>query len=116
MDFPILVTGELIQNSSVRSLPSFAIEHFYEGHSRQTQLRTSADRTLWRLTYRNLIGQEAMRLRKFFESLDAAESFSFTDPWTQVAHPNCRMAAPQLILNCDKDNRFTIEMEIENAD
>ncbi len=115
MDFPILISGEQVQSSAIRSEPAQHIEHFFEGDSRQAQLRTNADRKTWRLSYQNLIGEEAMRLRAFFEGLSAEEEFSFTDPWTGIAYPNCRIAEPRLQLACDKDGRFSAQLEIENA-
>lgn len=115
MDFPILITGEQVQSSAIRSQPAQHFEYFFEGDSRQAQLRANSDRKSWRLSYQNLIGEEAMRLRAFFEGLTAEEEFSFTDPWTGTAYPNCRIANPRLQLACDKDGRFSAQLEIENA-
>ena len=115
MDFPILISGEQVQSSAIRSEPAQHIEYFFEGDSRQAQLRTNADRKMWRLSYQNLIGEEAMRLRAFFEGLSYEAEFSFTDPWTGTAYPNCRILNNRLQLACDKDGRFTAQLEIENA-
>lgn len=115
MDFPILISGEQVQSSAIRSEPAQHLEHFFEGDLRQAHLRTNADRKTWRLRYTNLIGQEAMRLRAFFEGLSVEEEFSFTDPWTSVAYPNCRIANSRLQLACDKDGRYSAQLEIENA-
>lgn len=115
MDFPILISGEQVQSSAIRSEPAQHIEHFFEGDLRQAQLRTNSDGTTWQLSYQNLIGEEAMRLRAFFEGLTVEEEFSFTDPWTGTAYPNCRIANPRLQIACDKDGRFSAQLEIENA-
>jgi hypothetical protein len=115
MDFPILISGEQAQSSAIRSEPAQHLEHFFEGDFRQTQLRTTADRKSWRLTYRNLIGAEAMRLRAFFEGLSVEEVFAFTDPWTNVVYPNCRIANSRLQMTCDIDGRYFAQLEIENA-
>jgi hypothetical protein len=116
MNFPILITGEQVQSSAVRSEPALHIEHFFEGYTRQAHLRSNGDRKLWRLRYSNLLAEEAMRLRSFLESLSIEEQFSFTDPWTGTAHPHCRIANSRLTLTCDKDGRYSAQLEIENAD
>lgn len=115
MEFPLLISGELVQSSAVRSDSAQHREYFFEGYSRQAQRHTSVDQRLWRLNYANLSPAEAMRLRAFFEALPVDGEFSFTDPWTTTVYPNCRLASPALSLTCDKDNRYTAQLEIENA-
>lgn len=115
MEFPILISGVLAQTSAVRYTPSIHIEHFFEGYTRQSQLRTDASPMNWRLNYSNLTPEEAMRLRTFFEALPVDGTFSFVDPWTGLEYPDCRLANPRLDLACDRDHRFSAQLEIENA-
>lgn len=115
MNFPLLITGERVQASAVRSEPAQYNEYFYEGYSRQTQMRSGLDLRYWQLVYTNLTPEEAMSLRAFFEALPAGGTFAFTDPWTGEEFAECRLAEPSLDLSCDKDNRYRAELEVEYA-
>ncbi len=115
MNFPLLITGERVQSSAVRSETAQYIEHYFEGFNRQTHLTTEADLKTWRLVYTNLFPEEAMTLRSFFEALPVGGEFTFTDPWTGVVYNNCRLADPRLTLHCDKDNRYSAHIEVEHA-
>ena len=90
--------------------------HTFAGLTRQTQRWTEADRRIWRLRFQNLLGDEAMRLRAFFESLPLQGLFAFSDPWTETAYPNCRIRDARIEIACDLDGRYTVNLEIENAD
>lgn len=116
MEFPLLSSGELIQASTVRSQPLQHLEHIFAGFSRQTHRTTNADRKSWRLRYEKLNAEESMRLRGFFEALPIEGLFSFTDPWTAVVYPNCRIRDYHLSFTCDRDGRYSAELEVQNAD
>ena len=115
MDFPLLITGERVQSSAIRQLPAQHIEHFFEGYHRQAHLRSDANHTIWQLRYSKLNASEAMQLRSFFEAQPIGGQFDFTDPWTGVVYTDCRFATPRLELSCDRDNRYSAQVEIENA-
>ena len=116
MQFPTLSSGQLVQSTTVRSQPLQHWEHTFAGLARQTQRWTEADRRIWRLRFQNLLGDEAMRLRAFFESLPLQGLFSFRDPWTETAYPNCRIRDARIEIACDMDGRYAVNLEIENAD
>jgi hypothetical protein len=115
MEFPTLISGELVQSSATRLAPAQHLEHYFAGYSRQSQRRTDANQLVWKLQYSALTPDEATRLRAFFEALPVGGEFDFRDPWTGVLHTDCRLATPRLELLCDKDNRYSAAMEIENA-
>ena len=116
MNFPLLSSGELVQASTILSQPLQHLEHTFAGFSRQTHQKTNADRKSWRLRYEKLNADESMALRQFFEALPMEGLFSFTDPWTAVEYPNCRIRDYRLGLTCDRDGRFSADLEVENAD
>lgn len=116
MNFPILSSGELVQATTIRSQPLQHLEHIFAGFSRQTHRITNSDRKSWRLRYEQLNAEESMALRGFFEHLPIEGLFSFTDPWTDVEYPNCRIRNYRLSLTCDRDGRYSAELEVENAD
>ena len=116
MNFPILSSGELVQSTAIRSQPLQHLEHIFAGFSRQTHRKTNSDRKSWRLRYEQLNAEESMALRAFFESLPIEGLFLFTDPWTAVDYPNCRIRNYRLSLACDRDGRYSAEIEVENAD
>ncbi len=116
MQFPTLSSGQLVQSTTVRSQPLQRWDHLFAGLGRQVHRWTAADRRVWRLRYENLNGDEAMRLRAFFESLPIQGLFTFKDPWTDTDFQHCRIREAGLGIECDRDGRYNVEMEIENAD
>lgn len=115
MTFPTLISGELAQSSAVRSQPVLHKMSLFEGFSRQSHRVSDLDQRSWQLNYSNLTPQEALRLRNFFEALPVGGVFEFTDPWTNQLYATCRFATPRLLLSCDRDNRYSAQLEIENA-
>ena len=116
MTFPTLSSGQLVQSSTVRSQPLQHWEHNFAGLVRQTQRWTNADRRVWRLNYKNLNGEEAMSLRAFYESLPIQGLFHFKDPWTEIDYPRCRIRGAKIVIACDTEGRYIVELELENAD
>ncbi|WP_031498581.1 hypothetical protein [Bryobacter aggregatus] len=116
MTFPTLISGQLVQSSTVRSQPIQHWEHLFAGLGRQTQRWTNSDRRSWRLSYRALNGDEAMRLRAFYESIPLQGLFHFQDPWTGTDYPHCRIRDGRMVMSCDAHGRYTVDLEIENAD
>lgn len=116
MKFPVLISGQLAQYSATRSTPAQHLELFFEGYTRQTHRITSVPMRTWRLAYSNLLPEEALRLRAFFESLPVNGEFEFTDPWTGEVFTTCRLANDRLTLTCDADNRYAALVEVEYAE
>lgn len=115
MTFPTLISGELAQSSAVRSQPAMHSTSFFEGFSRQAHRISDLDHRSWQLNYTNLTAAEAFQLRNFFESLPVGGVFEFTDPWTSELYTTCRIASPRMSISCDRDNRYSVQLEIENA-
>lgn len=115
MQFPILQSGVIVQDWADRlAYPSHA-EYEFGGMRRQTIRESSGTRIVWRLRYRNLLSEEAMRLRSFVEALPSNDVFEFTDPWTGTVWEKCRLGAAPLVLRCEGDLRWAASLEVENA-
>jgi|GEM_PF-1099619 len=115
MTFPNLISGELAQSSAVRTQPAKHSAALFEGFSRQSHRISDLDHRSWHLNYTNLTAEEAFQLRNFFEAVPVGGVFEFTDPWTSQLFTTCRMASPRLSMSCDRDNRYSVQLEIENA-
>ncbi len=76
------IDGELrIQYHSYKSLPSQHQNARFLSSEHQSSLRHDKFVQVWALHYVSLKAYEANKLRSFYESMPALQSFEFTDPW-----------------------------------
>ena len=88
--FPALRTSALAQYPLERA-SSFAVESLqFLDFSRQVYRDGTTPKGRWIVSLENLDESEIATLKGFFEQQKGRwGTFSFTDPWDQVAHPNC---------------------------
>lgn len=115
MTFPQLISGQLAQYSARRSEPSRHREHFFLGGDRQAHSISNQPLLVWQLRYSGLNDAEARAFRSFFESLAVAEDFDFIDPWTGETFNSCRLASPAIDFIVDRDQRYSLTLEVQHA-
>ncbi len=115
MQFPLLQSGVTAQDWADKLETPSHSEYWLGGLKRQAIRNSAGAKLVWRLRYRNLLSEEAMKLRTFVESMPADGVFDFTDPWTGTQWESCRLGSSPFILQCDVNFRWMASVEVENA-
>ena len=98
-DFPQLKTGAVVQYPAERER-HYATRalRFVDGNEQRYREYPNMLRR-WQIRLDLLDESEAARLENFFRtSQGAAGTFTFTDPWTGVAHVNCSFETEELAM------------------
>jgi hypothetical protein len=97
-NFPLLSTGAIAQHPVSRAA-TYATEviQFLDGSQQRCMMRGKLLRR-WQLSLSQLSDQELLAIEQFFDSAQGNFGlFTFTDPLTGSAVPNCRLQNPSVI-------------------
>ena len=111
--FPPLRTGAIAQYPLARELRQTAeIVTFLDGSEQSYRSMPSA-RCRWMIRLELLDDAEAARLRAFFEQQKGRwGTFSFTDPWTGIAHTQCSFETDTFPHTQDGEGRNAVQLVI----
>ena len=103
--FPKLKTGAVMQYPASRSVEGATqVFRFVDGSEQRFRQRLVARR--WVIRLERLDEEELQRLEEFFGSVQGrAGSFSFTDPWDDVAHDDCSLEGDEMVVEVSGEMR-----------
>lgn len=112
-NFPLLQTGAVTQYpGAISSSQPVAIVRFLDASDQRWRLQAKALRS-WSIRLALLTDAELWAIEEFFESqLGQYTVFTFTDPYTGQAVPNCRVSDPTLTTQYNGPNNGTTTLWI----
>lgn len=113
--FPILKTGAVAQYPSSREIVSRSrVMRFVDGSEQRFQ--TEAAYRRWSIEFDLLDESEAAAVVTFAQQVQGmSQVFAFTDPWTGIVYPRCRLADDVVVLSLDGGHRARTRLSITEA-
>ena len=113
--FPILKTGAVAQYPATREMVSNTrVLKFVDGG--EQRIRRGRRYSRWVIELDLLDEGELARVAQFVESVQGGhQEFAFTDPWTGLVHPRCRLEEDGITMSLDGRHRGQTRMAIAEA-
>lgn len=113
--FPTLKTGAVAQYPATREVVSNTrVLKFVDGG--EQRIRRGRRHSRWVIELELLDEGELARLAQFVESVQGGhQEFAFTDPWTGLVYPRCRLEGDDITMNLDGGHRGQARVVIAEA-
>lgn len=113
--FPVLKTGVVAQYPSRREVVTRSrVMRFVDGS--EQRFRSEPAHRRWSIELDLLDENEAAAVVAFVQQVQGmSQEFAFTDPWTGIVHPRCRLADDDLLLSIDGGHKTRTRLLITEA-